>query len=1064
MFESETLLQVNTASNELFLGPERRFAYDCVYGPNTGQEEVYLSSLEPLLTTLLDGYNVSVILYGASGTGKTHTMMGPGPGLGPVLEEESFGLIHRSVRSLFGALTQLQMANVQCGLEVEYVEISNDEIRDLLSDNLSTVYLDQAGMTGVSSVGCGDTGEVLACLELGHQLHTQCRELSRTEPAAHTVFSLKLRQQSVTNTGLTVLKQSRLDFVDLAPSDQVTLPGGGTNLGLLSLGNVISALGDPRRNVSVVPHHDSLLTRVLAPALGGASVSLILATVSALSSDCEETLGTLMVASRAANIMNNPVPNIVSWDCEPPGMMSPGYLAPQYPPQPQFNNYLSPVPQAPYDPVKSPLSSTSPLSYKSGPAPLQLYLPPGLGAPRPLSPPGLPGNQGHLISGPGPSDNLSALMPASHNLAQDGIIEDEEMFRLQFAASQYKALVSSAGELLRNISLSSEQGEKKEIESWICKKEESENVIKKSGAKDKPLGKIVEESEDDSEVRTSDLSSETSGSDNMESEVTSEDSDGSDIDERLEVYNHKFRDGTDLLIEKTEMSYLNLINESEVQTPLETISNEEGNVNNNRILKSDTAHVPIKEIDLHSRRSIEEEYKAFNSHICDLQQKLSGIQQVIGSNQSKTESIHHLENCLSDLKNQHEKLKLRLSSEESLKKELQVQVQKDQEFITELQKMLSHQQRLLQDSMEASKEMSEKQEWLKQEEERIANLRRSAEELEQSLIEKQRLAEVNRIQDTSQEPKQELIPTISFETSSTRLEIEDLRGIRNFFYLERQKLDEKLNEQQLLSSKEERQLVELDESIEAIDSAIEFKNEILCNRNMSYEQYKGDDILMKRLVKLNVQETRSLLHKYFKRVLDLRMEGKKMEIHLEEVEDQYNDLGKYARELGRSLQRAKLDCERKLRAQEKAYQVKYNSMAQELADQNSEKLSLEYNKRLKSLEKELYRYKNMCKELKRSAQKQAVAAVNPAYTRTEEASLPEPDLGHETSRPVSVVSSIQPNHIEMFQRRLAKLQRKMGDSAKPTVTREQRKIIIENPVSASNSVEKKSDKQHRRKR
>ena len=1054
-------MQVNTTSNEVFLGSERRFAYDCVYGPTTGQEEVYLSSLEPLLTTLLDGYNVSVILYGASGTGKTYTMIGPGPGLGPVLEEESFGLIHRSVRSLFGALAQLQMAHVQCGLEVEYVEISNDEIRDLLSDDLSTVFLDQAGMTGVSSVGCGDTGEVLACLELGHQLHTQCRELSRTEPAAHTVFSLKLRQQSLTNTGLTVLKQSRLDFVDLAPSDQVTLPVGGTNLGLLSLGNVISALGDPRRNVSVVPHHDSLLTRVLAPALGGASVSLILATASALSSDFEETLGTLMVASRAANIMNNPVPNIVSWDCEPPVMMSPGYPTPQFPPQPQFTNYISPVSQAPYNPspVKSPLSSTSPLSYKSGPAPLQLYLPPGLGAPRPPSPPGLPGNQGHLIPGPGPSDNLSALMPASHNLAQDGIIEDEEMFRLQFAASQYKALVSSAGELLRNISLSSEQGENKEIESWICKKEESENVIKKSGAKETSLGKIVEESEDDSEVRTSDLSSETSGSDNMESEVTSESSDGSDIDERMEVYSLKFKDGSDLLIEKTELSYLNLINEFEGP-----ISCVEGNITNVKILKSDTAHNPIKETDLHSRRSIEEEYTAFNSHICDLQQKLSGIQQVIGSNQSKSENIRHLENRLSDLKNQHEKLKLRLSSEESLKKELQVRVKKDQEFIAELQKMLSHQQRLLQDSMEASKEMSEKEEWLKQEEERIAHLRRSAEKLEQSIIEKQRLEDVNRVQDTSNEPKLELIPTISFETSSTRLEIEDLRGIRNFFYHERQKLDEKLNEQQLLSSKEERQLVELDESIEAIDSAIEFKNEILCNKNVSYEQYKGDDILMKRLVKLNVQETRSLLHKYFKRVLDLRMEGKKMDIHLEEVEEQYNDLGKYARELGRSLQRTKLDCERKLRAQEKAYQVKYNSMAQELADHNTEKLSLEYNKKLKSMEKELYRYKSMCKELKRGAQKQAVAAVNPAYTRTEEASLPEPDMGHETSRPGSVMSSIQPNHIEMFQRRLAKLQRKMGDSAKPTVTREQRKIIIENPVSVSNSVEKKSDKHHRRKR
>ena len=1031
-----------------------------MYGLNTGQEEVYLSSLEPLLTTLLDGYNVSVILYGASGTGKTHTMMGPGPGLGPVLEEESFGLIHRSVRSLFGALSQLQMSGVQCGLEVEYVEIFNDEIRDLLSDSLASVYLDQAGMTGVSSVTCGDTAEVLSCLELGHQLHTQCRELSRTEPAAHTVFSLKLRQQSLTNTGLTVLKHSRLDFVDLAPSDQVTLPGGGTNLGLLSLGNVISALGDPRRNVSVVPHHDSLLTRVLAPALGGSSVSLLLATVSGLSSDREETLGTLMVASRAANIMNNPVPNIVS--CEPP--MSAGYPA-QYPPQPQFDPYLSPV-QAPLDPspLKTPLSCISPLSYNSRPAPLQLYLPAGLSAPRPPSPPGLPGNQGHLISDHRSSDNLSARGPASYNLAQDGIVEAEEIFRLQFAASQYKALVSSAGELLRNISLVSEQGEKKEIESWICKKEESENVIKKSGTKENSLGKILEESEDGSEIRTSDLCSESSG--NMESEVTSESSDGSDIDERLEVYALKFGDVTDLLIEKTEMSYLNLINESKVSDTLEPTHSVEGNVNNNLIVKIDNSQDLTKETGtgLHSRKSIVEEYTAFNSHICDLQQKLNGIQQVIGSNQSKTENVRHLQKCLSDLHNQHEKLQLRLSSEESLKKDLEDRVSKDQEFIAELQKMLCQQQKLLQDSMEASKEMSVKEEWLKQEEERIANLRRSAEELEQSLIEKQHFAEAHRIRDTSEDLKQEFLPTFSFETSTTRIEIEDLRNIRNLFYLERQKLDEKLNEQQSLSSNEERQLVELDESIEAIDSAIEYKNEIICQKNVSYEQYKGDDILMKRLVKLNVQETRSLLHKYFKRVLDLRMEGKKMEIHLEEVEDQYNDLGKYARELGRNLQRAKLDCERKLKAQDKAYQAKYNSMAQELADQNTEKLSLEYNKRLKSLEKELYRYKNMCKEFKRNSQKQAVAALNPAYTQTEEASVPETEPSHEPSRPGSVMSNIQPNHIEMFQRRLAKLQRKMGDTAKPTVTREQRKIIIENPVSASNSVEKKSDKQHRRKR
>ena len=134
----------------------------------------------------------------------------------------------------------------------------------------------------------------------------------------------------------------------------------------------------------------------------------------------------------------------------------------------------------------------------------------------------------------------------------------------------------------------------------------------------------------------------------------------------------------------------------------------------------------------------------------------------IGSNQSKTENVRHLQKCLSDLHNQHEKLQLRLSSEESLKKDLEDRVSKDQEFIAELQKMLCQQQKLLQDSMEASKEMSVKEEWLKQEEERIANLRRSAEELEQSLIEKQHFAEAHRIRDTSEDLKQEFLPTFSF--------------------------------------------------------------------------------------------------------------------------------------------------------------------------------------------------------------------------------------------------------------------------------------------------------------
>lgn len=1120
--------------------------FDTVYGVNTPQEDVFLTSVEPLLSTLCDGYNVAVVVYGAKATGKTFSLVGPGQGLMPLVEEECFGLIQRSVRSLFNMTS--------ADIEVEFVEVFNEEIRDLLSDNLSSVWLDRDNdgamtMCGLTSVPCADTSEVLSCLQLGQSLHQQTNNII-SEPQSHTVFSLKISQRSVNDLGQAVFKQSRLQFIDLAPSDMVTVPSsGGTNLGLLALGNVISALGDPRRNVSMVPYHDSLLTQVLCQCLGGNCVTLMVCTVSALTQDYEETLNTLMVANRAANIMNNPQPfivtqdpvaqqqqhilipqqqqNIISplphqqWIHTPDNMMSPPQLLspiqqqqmmsppvlqhqhqhhqheysnnpfPQSqapvpynpvmsPPHAQYrrpslqsqdmynnqyNNIISPHQQQqilfpqltqhqltspPHNqhhimpplnnqqsvlspanhhhqqqqlmsppqhqqqllsPVKTPLSSTSPLSYKSNTAPLQLYLPQTAAAGSDFasveieSNPAPIGNQGHLINNndllghnfsiiPSAPDNNFSVRPASQNLLQDGIIDNEEMFKLQFAASQYKALVSSAGELLRSISLSSEVTDKNEIESWICKKEESENAIKKSGAKEQSLDKILEESEEDSEARTEEVSDATTEA----SDDNSEDSEDCDIDEKLEVHLRAFRQKTNLLIANAEASYVQLFK-------------EEPSLHKQDCTKPDT---PVNEANLNSSQ---------------------------------------VQESLENLKKQHESLKLQLSSEEKQKQELETTVVRDQAIINDLQKQIKQQQKQIEKSLEASKDLEAKQEWLKLEEQRLVSLKLNNSYAGDSKVEE----ETSFIESCRIDPLDQ-IESLSSNLDKVRMEVEDLRQIRNLFYSERQKLDEKLSEEGSLSSSDERKFMELDESIEAIDSAIEYKNEIICNKNVSYEKYKGDDLLMKRLVKLNVQETRALLHRYFKRVLDLRMEGKKMEMHIEEVEEQYNDLGKCTRNLNRNLQKS----ERRLVTQHKEYQSKLNNLTK-LAEDNLEKQNLEFTKKLKSLEKELYHYKNMCKEIKKvqdSWKLKSVASINPGYIRNDDTD----DIGVDNSRPSSVVSHIQPSHIEMFQRRLAKLHKKMGETSKPTVTREQRKIIIENPISANNSVERKSDKQSRRKK
>jgi hypothetical protein len=89
--------------------------------------------------------------------------------------------------------------------------------------------------------------------------------------------------------------------------------GISINSGLLALGNVISALGDPSRaktnTASHVPYRDSKLTRLLQDSLGGNAHTLMIACVSPAEWNVGETVNTLKYANRARNIKNRAVLN-----------------------------------------------------------------------------------------------------------------------------------------------------------------------------------------------------------------------------------------------------------------------------------------------------------------------------------------------------------------------------------------------------------------------------------------------------------------------------------------------------------------------------------------------------------------------------------------------------------------------------------------------------------------------------------------------------------------------------------------------------------------------------------
>ncbi|KAG6930352.1 kinesin family member 7 [Chelydra serpentina] len=161
--------------------------------------------------------------------------------------------------------------------------------------------------------------------------HTGATHINTQSSRSHTIFTVTMEQRRGAGrlTRLTLhdkasvpasgqVLASKFHFVDLAGSERVVKTGNTgerlkesiqINSGLLALGNVISALGDPRRKCSHIPYRDSKITRILKDSLGGNAQTAMIACVSPSSSDFDESLNTLNYASRAQNIKNKAMVN-----------------------------------------------------------------------------------------------------------------------------------------------------------------------------------------------------------------------------------------------------------------------------------------------------------------------------------------------------------------------------------------------------------------------------------------------------------------------------------------------------------------------------------------------------------------------------------------------------------------------------------------------------------------------------------------------------------------------------------------------------------------------------------
>lgn len=295
-------------------GVEKTFKFYKIFDDKSSQIDVYRTIAAPVVEKAFSGYNGTIFAYGQSGTGKTYTM------IGDINETDRKGIVPNIFSHIFA---QISVANsdVSCVVTVTYLEIYNEEIRDLLSQNPSTkltvherpgvgVYVkDLLGFT-VNSLE-----SVVDILKKGNRNRaTGSTNLNDVSSRSHAIFTIKLEVKKK-NENRTVY--GKINLVDLAGSERVakTLATGDRlkealkiNLSLSVLGNVISALIDEK--ATYIPYRNSKLTRLLQDSLGGNSVTSMIALLSPNNDDCDENMYTLMYADRVKHIQNHVTVNV----------------------------------------------------------------------------------------------------------------------------------------------------------------------------------------------------------------------------------------------------------------------------------------------------------------------------------------------------------------------------------------------------------------------------------------------------------------------------------------------------------------------------------------------------------------------------------------------------------------------------------------------------------------------------------------------------------------------------------------------------------------------------------
>ena len=340
--QKRTLSITSTRRNATSTGTAEKaynYEYDRVFGPQSSQADVF-DEVSGLVDTAVDGYRVCVLAYGQTGSGKTHTMMGTAGSISgassaiaetdpdpcsfegsPTIQplEGGEGIIPRAVHRVFSRIADLEQDGWTYEVTCYFVEIYNDMIRDLLSNNTASADANSASANSklhrIEHIGRLDTtisnvkivkvtrpSQIGAVLQRAHRARAvAATKLNDRSSRSHCVFTMRIEG---INNSINQRSLGNLCLVDLAGSERINDSGvtGAAMAEAININKSLSFLGDCIVSLGSAGHvvwGNCKLTQLLQNYLGGeGSKVLMMVMLSDKEVHTQETINSLNFAKK----------------------------------------------------------------------------------------------------------------------------------------------------------------------------------------------------------------------------------------------------------------------------------------------------------------------------------------------------------------------------------------------------------------------------------------------------------------------------------------------------------------------------------------------------------------------------------------------------------------------------------------------------------------------------------------------------------------------------------------------------------------------------------------------